>query len=91
MFKNDRELVIDSLRKCILDSFVDSDELDKSCVEVQILRLAVEQLERLTPIKPICGSKNTQTPWVVCGQCTEKLERQFMFCPCCGRKVKWDD
>ena len=82
--------MIDSLRRCILDSFVDSDELDKSCVEVQILRLAVEQLERLTPIKPICGGRNTQTPWIACGQCTKKLERQFMFCPRCGRKVMWD-
>ena len=50
----------------------------------EILALLKEQ-EAIKPVKQI-----EEHEWTVCGYCREHLISKWMFCPYCGRPVKWE-
>ena len=72
-----------------LGIFHETGHNDQFMYGIKTAREIVENAPTLEA-EPIYGGRETPTPWIVCGQCTKKLERQFMFCPRCGRKVRWD-
>lgn len=44
------------------------------------------------PVRPkLRMSKYGFRQWLVCGSCLEKLPAGEDYCPCCNRKVKWND
>lgn len=93
----DREKVINELVKHIENALaVDSDYVD--CVRTDLLQTVVGMLKEHEPVRP----KVLIDTWI-CGNCKTRLERQsmigpnvlmdenFNYCPCCGKKVKWDE
>lgn len=49
------------------------------------LSLIRQQQEAVKPVKQI-----EEREWTVCGNCREHLISKWMFCPYCGKAVKWD-
>ena len=60
-------------------------------VRVDILEEAIELLKEQEPVKPV--EKRDHGFYYACGSCWEMLGivREYpSYCPCCGKKVKWD-
>ena len=49
---------------------------------------AIKFLKQQEPVEPI--RQMEQTEWTVCGHCHKHLISKWVFCPYCGRAVKWD-
>lgn len=49
---------------------------------------ALELLREQEPVRPV--KQIEQTEWTVCGHCHKHLISKWVFCPYCGRAVKWD-
>lgn len=53
------------------------------------LQNAIAMLKEQEPVKPR-EQEETRT-WTVCGNCSQHLISKWLWCPYCGRKVKWDE
>lgn len=49
---------------------------------------ALTALREQEPIKPR-EQEETRT-WTVCGNCSQHLISKWLWCPYCGKRVKWD-
>lgn len=58
-------------------------------VRLDIIEDAIDLLKAQEPVKPI---RFTLMYWR-CGNCRREIDKYEgdMYCPRCGRKVKWDD
>ena len=45
----------------------------------------LKEQEAVEPVKQI-----EQTEWTVCGNCRNHLISKWIFCPYCGKLVKWE-
>jgi hypothetical protein len=57
---------------------------DRERICTDVLDLLKEQ-EAVKPVKQI-----EQTEWTVCGNCRNHIISKWIFCPYCGRSVKWE-
>jgi hypothetical protein len=60
----------------------------REVVEQEIRNRLDDIISNLTAVEPI-KQEETST-WIVCGNCAKHLLREWVWCPHCGRKVKWD-
>lgn len=95
----DREKIINHFQDAIEAS---GDNNKWRFVRVDVIEDAIELLKEQEPIKPTVSVDT----WI-CSKCGHTLEsqeliddkenpqvlihEQYEYCPCCGRKVKWDD
>lgn len=85
----DREKIIRAVETCF-DSWIDrhrDKELDWHEVE-RMKHDALELLQEQDAVEPQ-EQEETRT-WTVCGNCSQHLISKWLWCPYCGRKVKWD-
>ena len=54
-----------------------------------ILRDALALLKGQEAVKPV--KRIEENEWTVCGYCHEHLISKWMFCPNCGKAVKWNE
>lgn len=99
----DKEKVINTLEHCIYECFDECPyeyggavtlEYCRSDLMRDALELLKEQQEPTVPEQqePIAPKQQEETHmWTVCGNCSQHLISKWMYCPYCGRKVKWDD
>ena len=86
----DRDRVIGTLNAAIDIAFGTNCELAKIPVDIAVH--AVDLLKEQEPVKPV--DKWNHGFYYACGSCWEMLGivREYpSYCPCCGKKVKWDD
>lgn len=79
----DRSSVIEALEEAI--PFMQNKGY---CAFALTLHDAVELLEAQEPVRPV--KQIEQTEWTVCGNCHNHLISKWIFCPYCGKAVKWD-
>lgn len=59
-----------------------------------IIRVAQErwcdtcELKEQEPVEP--REQEETRVWTICGNCSQHLISKWLWCPYCGRKVKWD-
>ena len=90
----DREKVMKGLECCLGSNDCDIEPkedcpykgmcLCAMALHLDVLALLKEQ-EAVKPVKQI-----EENEWTVCGHCRKHLISKWMFCPYCGRKVKWE-
>ena len=49
---------------------------------------AIQRLKKQEAIEPV--KQIEQTEWTVCGNCHNHIISKWIFCPYCGRPVKWE-
>ena len=49
---------------------------------------AIKRLKKQEAIEPV--KQIEQTEWTVCGNCHNHIISKWMFCPYCGRPIKWE-
>ena len=49
---------------------------------------AIQRLKKQEAIEPI--KQIEQTEWTVCGNCRNHIISKWIFCPYCGRSIKWE-
>ena len=91
----DKEKVIKGINCCLAGGFVMCEECpymdkaSKSCKGTDgVLKDALELLKEQEPIAP--KQQEETHVWTVCGNCSQHLISKWIYCPYCGRKVKWD-
>ena len=58
-----------------------------NCRGDELYRDALEVLKRLEPIEPMIVAGQYE-----CGECRYELRADAdSYCPCCGKKVKWNE
>lgn len=57
--------------------------------KADLMRDTLALLKGQEAVKPV--KRIEENEWTVCGYCHEHLISKWMFCPYCGRKVKWND
>lgn len=63
--------------KCVICPHCDNCDVDENGL--------LKEQEAIKPVKQI-----EEHEWTVCGYCREHLISKWMFCPYCGRPVKWE-
>lgn len=66
-------------------------DVDRLCTEISEWKhkfhdKSLKEQEAVKPVKQI-----EENEWTVCGHCRKHLISKWMFCPYCGRKVKWNE
>jgi hypothetical protein len=102
----DREKVIKGLEMCTADIPIEMhrDDMCQKCPyhnekyaycfeKNKLMQDALALLKEQEPVEPI--RQIEQTEWAIrdhclCGHCRKHLIFKWMFCPYCGRAVKWD-
>lgn len=82
-----REKVIESLNKALTRvGYGDIDNVTLSEVE-EAIESAIALLMEQEPVKPIMRGGFYLAE---CGKCNEVISLYCIYCPHCGRKVKWN-
>ena len=94
--KDEPNKITATLKVVITGEFYDdeaSEETLRYCIEQDLEEAGFEadvsllkEQEAVKPVKQI-----EENEWTVCGHCREHLISKWMFCPYCGRAVKWND
>lgn len=87
----DREKVIKGLEACLDEAdctkcYKDGPGFGYACRE-SLMRDALVALKEQEAVEPR-EQEETRT-WIVCGNCFQHLISRWLWCPYCGRKVKW--
>ena len=61
---------------------------EATCI-TDLQRDALALLLEREAVKPR-EQEETRT-WIVCGNCSQHLISKWLWCPYCGRQVKWDE
>lgn len=92
----DRANVIFDLERCIChvpDACRDCSKYNAdgiptlTCME-SLISDALELLKEQESVRPV--KQIEQAEWTVCGHCHKHIISKWVFCPYCGRAVKWD-
>lgn len=62
---------------------------DRICPEVMTPEIAKAALELLIPAAPTHDTDDNDEVCYACGVCGGFLSRGWVYCPRCGRAVKW--
>lgn len=73
-------------RKC---PYVDEWEEGEGACTAHLAANALVLLQESDAVEPR-EQEETRT-WTVCGNCSNHLISKWLWCPYCGRKVKWND
>lgn len=49
---------------------------------------AIQRLKKQEAVEPV--KQIEQTEWTVCSNCHNHIISKWMFCPYCGRPIKWE-
>ena len=88
----DREKVIKGLEYCTGHhscSGCGYYDPDNARCQKDLMRDALAILLEQDAVKPR-EQEETRT-WTVCGNCSQHLISKWLWCPYCGKRVKWDD
>ena len=84
----DKEKVIKRLEECLSASCRGFRTCPYSDDEWDAVESAIALLKEQEPVKPREQEENRI--WTVCGNCSQHLISKWLWCPNCGKKVKWE-
>ena len=72
------------------------DKMIQSFLDLIVPHLEKEMTERFESALRSMVSKPPQTDYIfgklepICPECSEILDRDFIFCPCCAQRIDWE-
>lgn len=85
MGMTNNEKALELVQKCLDDWPYAATRVVDIMKRLEQVKALLKEQEAVRPVKQI-----EQTEWTVCSNCRNHIISKWIFCPYCGKPVKWE-